>query len=546
MTKRLVLVFIVLGIFFLPFSLKSASYERSFFTDSRYDERGLNFIDAQLIKTTNKFYIYAQKDWYFSLNFNQKQQLETKLNEITNIFEYQFYPKITSLLTTEEIPGVDNDPRLILVLEKMNDEVGGYIRSVDSYSKSLVNNSNEGQIIFLNAKAVLEKPSAVSLYYLFHEFTHLVTLKVKPNIEVWLAELLAEFSSTLIDNDFSFWLTQRRASQLLSSTSLNLNLWKERSLDYARVYLMALYLKEQFSDEIFKDILFSQKEGIFALEEALKKRGVNLNDFLLNFLIANILNDCSIDKKYCYQNKNLKDFQVLSNSYYLPTTGESTMTVTDSLLKWEGKWQKIVGGNGILKLKFTLPEEVKIAKIPYILVDSDGKKTLNFIDFSKTNIQEITVFNFGSQYQALIFIPFLGKEAQDNKVYYYSWEAKTLTNNPLNEEKLKQELLNQINLLKQKIALLQQQLSYLLTLRQAPQCSSFNRDLFYGMRSEEVKCLQIFLKNLGPEIYPEGLVTGYFGPLTLKAVQNYQRLKGIVATGYFGPLTRAVVNQELK
>jgi len=543
MKKKLISIFLI--IFSLVLKVQAASFERSFYTEPKYDENGLSIIETQLIKTTNKFYIYAQKDWYQKLEPIQKQELDNKLNEITNIFEYQFYPKITSLLTTEEIPGVDNDPRLIVVLEKIRKEAGGYTRSIDSLPKSMVYNSNEGQIIFLNAEAVLKNSSSVSLYYLAHEFTHLITLKVKPKIEVWLAELLSEFSATLLNNDFSSSLTKKRALQFFPINNLNFNLWQEKGSDYGRVYLMALYLKEQFSEEIFKDILFSSKNDILALEEALKKRGIDIDDFFLNFLITNILNDCSVDKKYCYQDENLKDFTTLTNSYYLPLTGESTMAVTDSILKWEGKWQKIQGGNNILKLKFTLPEELKIKKIPYILIDTNEKKYVNFIDFSNSNIQEITLVDFGSKYQSLIFIPYLGKDALEGRVYYYSWEAKTMPKNSSNEEQIKQELLNQINVLKRKIALLQQQLSYLLTKKQSPYCSTFSRDLSYGMISEEVKCLQIFLKNLGPEIYPEGLVTGYFGPLTLKAVQRYQKQKGIIATGYFGPLTRLMANQEL-
>ncbi|MBC7074340.1 peptidoglycan-binding protein [Candidatus Parcubacteria bacterium] len=76
------------------------------------------------------------------------------------------------------------------------------------------------------------------------------------------------------------------------------------------------------------------------------------------------------------------------------------------------------------------------------------------------------------------------------------------------------------------------------------------------MRGGEVFCLQQFLKSQGPEIYPEGLVTGYFGPLTLSAVKRFQQKywKEILApwglnqnqpTGIVGPTTRAKINQIL-
>ena len=54
----------------------------------------------------------------------------------------------------------------------------------------------------------------------------------------------------------------------------------------------------------------------------------------------------------------------------------------------------------------------------------------------------------------------------------------------------------------------------------------------YGDSGEGVRQLQIFLKAQGPEIYPEGLITGYFGSLTQKAVQRFQEKYGIAkATG---------------
>lgn len=68
----------------------------------------------------------------------------------------------------------------------------------------------------------------------------------------------------------------------------------------------------------------------------------------------------------------------------------------------------------------------------------------------------------------------------------------------------------------------------------------------------EVTKLQFFLADY-PNIYPEALITGYFGVLTERAVQRYQAAKGIVSsgtpqtTGYgvVGPRTRAFLNAEL-
>ena len=69
--------------------------------------------------------------------------------------------------------------------------------------------------------------------------------------------------------------------------------------------------------------------------------------------------------------------------------------------------------------------------------------------------------------------------------------------------------------------------------------------------NSQVTCLQQFLKNQGADIYPEGLVTGYFGNLTRLAVKRFQEkyaseiltpLGLSSGTGYVGLRTRAKIN----
>ncbi|MDD3860440.1 MAG: peptidoglycan-binding domain-containing protein [Bacteroidales bacterium] len=71
----------------------------------------------------------------------------------------------------------------------------------------------------------------------------------------------------------------------------------------------------------------------------------------------------------------------------------------------------------------------------------------------------------------------------------------------------------------------------------------FTTDLQLGMTSSDVTSLQTVLAK-DPAIYPEGLTTGYFGPLTLAAVKKYQAANNIITTGYVGPLTRGALNAQ--
>ena len=74
----------------------------------------------------------------------------------------------------------------------------------------------------------------------------------------------------------------------------------------------------------------------------------------------------------------------------------------------------------------------------------------------------------------------------------------------------------------------------------------FNKTLAFGAKGEEVKELQEFLKSQGTEIYPEGLVTGYFGFLTQAAVRRWQEKYGIESVGIVGPRTLEKLNEAVR
>jgi peptidoglycan hydrolase-like protein with peptidoglycan-binding domain len=79
------------------------------------------------------------------------------------------------------------------------------------------------------------------------------------------------------------------------------------------------------------------------------------------------------------------------------------------------------------------------------------------------------------------------------------------------------------------------------------------RNLYLGLRDSEtggeVSELQKFLKSHGPVVYPEGIVSGFYGNLTERAVQRWQAVNGVVSsgtpatTGYgvVGPKTRVAI-----
>ena len=76
---------------------------------------------------------------------------------------------------------------------------------------------------------------------------------------------------------------------------------------------------------------------------------------------------------------------------------------------------------------------------------------------------------------------------------------------------------------------------------------NFVRPLALGMTHNDVRNLQTALKT-DSSVYQEGTVSGYFGPLTLKAVKKFQEKYGLASSGdagygNVGPKTRAKLNE---
>ena len=70
---------------------------------------------------------------------------------------------------------------------------------------------------------------------------------------------------------------------------------------------------------------------------------------------------------------------------------------------------------------------------------------------------------------------------------------------------------------------------------------SFTYTLSKGMHNSQVTKLQQILARYS-EIYPEGLITGYFGVATESAVKRFQERYSLNQVGYVGPGTRKLLN----
>ena len=104
-----------------------------------------------------------------------------------------------------------------------------------------------------------------------------------------------------------------------------------------------------------------------------------------------------------------------------------------------------------------------------------------------------------------------------------------------------------INNLQSQIQTLQEQLTQIGVQRQEIRqtITEIIFTLKEGDRNENVKTLQALLAA-DSDIYPEGLITGFYGALTKNAVKKFQKKHGLETVGFVGPKTKIKLNELLR
>ena len=552
------IIFLVTPVFVLADSLGQTT---KFFVDSTYDFQAREQVPTTLQNISKKGYFYLEDDWYKNLTEGEKEKINQSLEILSQEFDNVIYPKLTSIYGEEWRPGIDLNYTITILFHKMKEKAAGYFRSEDEYYKLQSPNSNEREMIYLNADYLDEE---IIKSFIAHEFTHLITFNQKERLqqveeEVWLNEARAELAPTLLGYDGQYQRSnlQQRVKYFIDSPSDSLTEWQSQTQDYGVVNVFIQYLVDHYGIEILTNSLKSSKVGIPSINEALENRGFSqdFSQIFRDWAIAVYLENCQFGEKYCYKNENLKNLKISPSLIYLPSTEKTEFSLNYSITQWSGNWYRIVGGEGKLNINFIGDKRVNF-KIPYIICKDSLECQINSFVLDKEQKGQISFDNFGKKWTSLTLIPVIQDKISgfEGKEPNFSFSLSASISQKTSEEKLIEELLTQIQYLKNEIARVQAQIQAIIGTRPIS-CQRLENNLYYGMMGNpDVRCLQEFLKAQGPEIYPEGLVTGNFLSLTQAAAIRFQekyaneilRPLGLErGTGFVGEMTRAKINELL-
>lgn len=527
---------------------------KDFYIDKTYDLTAREKIPAVLQKISQRAYFYLEKEWFEKLDSEEREKINQNLEILSQEFDQTIYPQLTSLFGSEWKPGIDNDERITILFHQLREENAGYFNSGDEYPRLQSQKSNEREMIYLAAKNLFfDKTKS----FLAHEFTHLITFNQKDRLRgvsehIWLNEARAEYSPTYLgyDREYQNSIFQQRVKSFLENPSDSLIDWQNQKKDYGLVNLFTQYLVDYYGKEILVDSLNSSREaGLSSLNYALEKNGTGkkISDVFLDWTIAVFLNNCSFGQGFCYKNQHLQNLRIVPSLIFLPSTQKTSIRLDYSIKPWSGHWYRIIGGEGNLEIEF---KGVKngLFGMAYALCQENQDCLVDYLKLDDKQSGKTIIKNFGHNYVSLTLIPVVFNIEEG----FFDFSLSASMENLKEKEKLITELEEQIKNLKDRIAELKAKIAELL--KQKISCQNLTQDLYYGLRSDYVRCLQEFLKYQGPEIYPQGLITGFFGPLTLRAVIRFQEKyaseilipQGLKeGTGKVDFLTRSKINEIL-
>lgn len=565
LTRRIwlpAIMFLFLAPFFTEAAMVGEKVE--FLVEQDYDLSQREKITAVLKRIGERAYFYVDEQWWQSIESVSQERVSEALHLLDGELHTRIYPVLTSIFGSEWRPGIDHDVRFTVLIHPMRKQARGYFKSADEYPKLQAANSNEREMIYLNANYITD---SLAPSYLAHEFQHLITFNQKEkkygvSDDVWLQEAFSEIAITLIgyDDPYEGSNLERRREAFLESPSDSLTEWQGEGADYGVLNLFTQYLVEHYGIDLLVQALHSRETGIASLEAVLAEKGFT-KDFAQIFQdwqIAVLINDCSLNEAYCYRDQNLADLHITPSLNFLPFVSKTSLRVEDSLKDWSALFYKLVGGRGDLTLEFDGLDEAAF-RVSFWACRLSGECRLETLSLDEEQRGEIKLSDFGSDYSFLTLFLFTQEKranfGDSELAHPFFFEA--LMND---DQALIQRLLNQITLLKAEIAKVQAQIAALLADREGGgsplSCGRFDSNLSFGMRDDEaVRCLQEFLRQQGKDIYPQGLVTGNFLSLTREAVIRFQEkyASEILAplalekgTGFVGPATRAKINQLLE
>lgn len=274
---------------------------------------GETFKEAQITAKVQEVgtHCYVVVDQDTLTNPLEASPIATRAKEIAKTFDASIHPTNTKLFGNEPNPGVDNDPRIFILLTPAVGNYGrdttlGYFSQRDEFapkpdSPAVFKHSNVKEMLYVSSRIVLEGSVDDYLGTIAHEFQHMINFnqkvllgKNKASDDLWIDEGMAMYAieangyglkagGEVLANHVKRYMQEPEAFSLVDWDN------NPEGIGYGPVYLFMVYLADRFSESIIKEVVTSAKVGVKNFDEVLAKRGLTLARVFHDWAMANLL-----------------------------------------------------------------------------------------------------------------------------------------------------------------------------------------------------------------------------------------------------------------
>ncbi len=271
--------------------------------------------EAKLIVSSARAHFFVDTHAYPNSPYHQdRAKFEAQVQDLATMFDATIFPRVTQTFGAPPSPGIDQDPRVYVVISPAVDNFGkdaglmGYFWSRDLYQRE---HSNEKEIIFLTDQIFKHKPWT-TYGTLAHEFTHLVVYNQKVLLpkrlaaeETWLDEAMAMLAMDLCGfglRDGNDQIAKDIAKFQANPEKYSLTDWFRNpdGFSYGLSYLFARYLYDRYSESMIRDLLRIPQVGVAGVEQALTPRGATFEDVYSDWSIANAISGLRLTQEARY------------------------------------------------------------------------------------------------------------------------------------------------------------------------------------------------------------------------------------------------------
>lgn len=371
-------------LFFSTFGVSADTLgdNQQFFIRPEYDALGRASVSATLRHVSDWAYFYIEDKYWNGLGSTAQNDALERIANLAREFDHRIYPLETQFFGSESNPGIDNDPRITILITPLVENAGGYYDTSNQFPRNRVPQSNARDMIYLSVLALSDQSKLFA--FLAHEFQHLISFNQKDLLrkvdeDIWLNELRSEYAITHLGYNETFIGShlERRVKAFASEPSDSLTEWKNLPPDYGQIGLFGQYIAEHFLPKVIADTLKTNSSGATSINEALAINGFadKFDDIFARWVAASFLNDTSVHPSLGYKRDDLKNMR-LNPSRSFVGLGEGTVhAFSDSFKDWQGRWYEfsnfVASQNNALKVAFSSPSLTSF-KIYYLTFGDSG------------------------------------------------------------------------------------------------------------------------------------------------------------------------------